>query len=166
MAGGEIAEKVFFAGLRGVSGVTAHRESGDGGARGFGQAEGEDERGAKQERGGREDEFPPAQGPIEHRVVDREQETHHPVAILAMKWSAHEQAAKHRHHRDREERRPHHRERLRERQRMEQLALLPGEREHRNEGEDDDHHREEDRPAHLARSLENDLPRFERREPH
>ena len=40
---------------------------------------------------------------------------------------------------------------------MEQLALLPGQGEDRDEGQDDDRHREEDRPADEASGVEHGL---------
>ena len=43
---------------------------------------------------------------------------------------------------------------------MEQFALLPGEREHRDEGENDDGHGEENRPADLLAGDERGLPCF------
>ena len=41
---------------------------------------------------------------------------------------------------------------------MEQLALLSGQREHRDEGQQDDGHGEEDGPADEPRRLEHGLP--------
>ena len=84
--------------------------------------------------------------------------------------AADEQAAEHRHQRDRQERGPRHGEGLGEGQRVEELALLAGQREHRDEGQDDDRHREEDRPADepawrraRSRSTRAPVPRVRRR---
>jgi hypothetical protein len=59
---------------------------------------------------------------------------------------------------DGEQRGTDHRERLRERERMEQLALLARQREDRHEREDDDGHGEEDGAADLLGGFQHDLP--------
>ncbi len=70
--------------------------------------------------------------------------------------AADEEDHQHRHERDRQQRRAHHRERLGERQRPEHPALLRLEQEDRHERHDDDRQREEDRarrPASRRRTI-------------
>ena len=66
---------------------------------------------------------------IKRGIVKAQEQAHHDVAILGMKWTAHQPRTQHRHDRDGEQRRSNHRERLCERERMEELAFLARERE-------------------------------------
>ena len=74
--------------------------------------------------------------------------------LFGMKRPAHERRAQSTGTmRDGQQRRADHREGLGEGERMEEFALLPGQREDRHEREDDDDHREEDRPPNLLRGV-------------
>ena len=95
-----------------------------------------------------------ASAPLEHRLIERAQHAHHRVRRLVVERAAEQQRAEHRHQRHRDDRRRQHGERLREGQRVKQLALLAGQREHRDEREQDDRHRKEDRPSDQPRRLE------------
>ncbi len=88
--------------------------------------------------------------PAEHRTIDPDEGAHDRVPRLATNRATDQQTTEDGHQRDRQDRRPRHREGLRERQGMEQLALLAGQGEHRDESQDDDRHREKDRAAHQA----------------
>ena len=85
--------------------------------------------------------------PAQHRPVDRAQNAHHRIVLLAMQLAANQEGAQDRHQRDGEDGGAHHREGLGERQRVKHLAFHAGQRKHRNERQNDDHHGEEDRPA-------------------
>src|SRR5438128_4136848 len=100
---------------------------------------------------------PMAQRPAKHRAVDRDQRAHDGIRLFAADLAPDQETAEHGNERDRENRGTHHRERLGEGQRVEELALLAREREHRDEGQDDDDHREEDRPPDEAGGLEHGL---------
>jgi len=99
--------------------------------------------------------LPECQG--EHRAVRPYQRAHDRVRLLATDPTPDEHAAQHQDQRHGQEGGANHRECLRKRERMEELALLAGEREHRDEGQDDDRHREEDRAPHEPRRLEHGL---------
>ena len=92
--------------------------------------------------------------PAEQRPVEPDERPHHRVVALATHPAADQERAEDRHQGHGEERRPGHREGLGEGERVEELALLAGEREDRDEGQDDDGHREEDRPSDQARRIQ------------
>ena len=68
-----------------------------------------------------------AQRPSEHRPIRPHQRAHHRIGFLGPDLPADEEAAQHRDERHGEDGGPGHREGLRERQGVEQLALLAGE---------------------------------------
>src|SRR5207244_6240666 len=100
---------------------------------------------------------PMAQRPAKNRAVDPDQRTHDGIRLFPTDLAPDQETAEHRNERDRENRGTHHRERLGEGQRVEELALLAGEGEHGDEGQDDDDHREEDRPPDETGGLEHRL---------
>jgi hypothetical protein len=76
------------------------------------------------------------QSKVEHRPVEPHERSHHRVVLLAPHPAADEETAQHRDQRHGQNRGADHREGLREGQRVEELALLSGERKDRQEGQD------------------------------
>ena len=95
---------------------------------------------------------------LQHRPVDCAKPTHDGVGFFGMELPPEQQRAEHRDERDGDDRRREHRKRLGEGQRVEQLAFLTGQREHRNEGEQNDRHRKEHGPPDQSRGVANGLP--------
>ena len=118
----------------------------------------DEQRPGEQQRGHGDGDRAMRERGLEGGPVEPPQPAHHRVVILLVEGAAKQQAAEHRHQGDRDHRGRQHRERFGEGERVEQLAFLPGEREHRDEREHDDRHREEHRPPDQPRRLQHGLP--------
>ena len=95
---------------------------------------------------------------LEDRLIDAPQQSHHGIGVLRVKPAAEQDRTEHGNEGHGDDRCRQDRERLCERERVEQLAFLPGQREDRYKGEQDDRHRKEDGAADETGGFEDGLP--------
>ena len=117
------------------------------------QDEAHDEDGGREQKGLRL----VAQGAREHGLVEPARHAHDGIVVLTMHPAADEKGRQHGHESHGEDRRPDHREGLREGEGMKELAFLTRQRKDGEEREKDDDHGEEDRASDLPGGVPHDL---------